>query len=181
MNIPTRFTSRLILRPLEPSDSKSLYRIFCQPDILTFFPNPKPPELSGVERMITGQLEHWQQYGYGWWAVQDKNSSEHIGWCGLQFLPETEEVEVAYLLDKDYWGRGLATEAAESALQYGFDETGENEIVGIVHPQNDASIRVLEKIGMTFMVRKPYFGMDCLRYALLADDFHASKKMARRW
>lgn len=171
MDIPTRVTSRLYLRPFELSDSEVLYRILGQPGILLHFPNPSPPGLARVQRMINFQLDHWQKYGFGWWAIQEKETSRFIGWSGLQYLPETHEVEIAYLLDRDYWGRGLATEAARSGLRFGFDETGQNEIVGIVHPDNKGSIKVLEKLGMRFTDRREYFGMDCLRYSLEATDF----------
>lgn len=174
MEIPTRYTSRLTLRPLKPSDAEALHRILGQPGILSFFPNPSPPELARVKRMIDFQLDHWQKNGHGWWAVQETQTSRFIGWSGLQYLPETDEVEIAYLLDREKWGFGLATEAAVSGLEYGFYETGQTEIVGIVHPDNRASKRVLEKLGMTFTERKPYFGMDCLRYSLNARDFKSN-------
>ncbi len=171
MNIPTRITPRLYLRPFELSDSEALHRIMGQPGVLQYFPNPSLPDLGRVQRLINFQLDHWQKHGYGWWAIQDKGTSGFIGWSGLQYLPDTDEVEIAYLLDRDYWGCGLATEAARSGIMFGFEKTGQEEIVGIVHPENGASIRVLEKLGMLFSARKVYFGMDCLRYSLWVADF----------
>lgn len=171
MNIPTVVTARLYLRPLDLSDSDALHQILGQPEVLLHFPNPYPPEKDRVQRMIYFQLDHWQKYGFGWWAVQDQKTSNFIGWSGLQYLPETDEVEIAYLLGRDYWGRGLATEAARSGLKFGFEKTNQSEIVGIVHPENIGSIKVLEKLGMRFTVRKEYFGMVCLRYSLVAADF----------
>ena len=177
MAIPTRKTERLTLRSFTGSDAILLHRIMGQPDMLRFFPNSTPPEVDRVERLVNFQLAHWEEYGYGWWAiekvevVEEKEKGHFIGWAGLQFLPDTDEVEVAYMLDKNYWGRGLATEAANEGLRYGFEQLKVNEIVGIVHPENAASIRVIEKMGMTFDVRKPYFGMDCFRYVLTAEKF----------
>lgn len=176
MNIPTRTTPRLFLRPFGLSDAEALHRILSQPGVLLYFPNQTPPELGRVERMINFQLEHWQLHGFGWWAIEDKETSRFIGWSGLQFLPETDEVEIAYLLDRDSWGRGLATEAARSGLMFGFDQTGQDEIVGIVHPDNIGSKRVLEKLGLQFTDRKIYFGMDCMRYSLAAAEFQNQRK-----
>ncbi len=87
-----------------------------------------------------------------------------VGWDGLEFLPETGENEVAYLLSGWVWGRGFATEAAQAAVRFGFDNADLNAIIGLVHPQNFGSIRVLEKCGLTFIDRKVYWGMEMLRY-----------------
>jgi len=73
---------------------------------------------------------------------------------------------VAYLLSKAYWGQGLATEGARAGLQYGFEVLGLDQIVGLVHPENRASQRVLEKLGMSFVDRSHYFGLELLRYRL---------------
>jgi RimJ/RimL family protein N-acetyltransferase len=93
-------------------------------------------------------LAHWTERGYGWWAVELKKSGELIGWCGLNHLPDTDEIEVLYLIGEDHWGKGLATEAAFSTVEYAFEVAGLETLVGIVHPENIASRRVLEKIGM---------------------------------
>jgi ribosomal-protein-alanine N-acetyltransferase len=94
-----------------------------------------------------------------------------MGWCGLQYLPDTDETEVGYLLGRDYWGRGLATEGSVASVKYGFDELGLEFIVGIVHPEHVASQRVLEKSGLSFVERARYFGMDCFRYLLEAGTY----------
>jgi ribosomal-protein-alanine N-acetyltransferase len=174
MVIPIQNSERLTLRSFTGSDAIPLHRIMGQSQILRYFSNSTPPELDRVERLVYFQLEHWEQYGYGWWAIdvlEEKEIGRFIGWAGLQFLSDTDEVEVAYMLDRDYWGRGLATEAANEALRYGFDQLKVDEIVGIVHPENAASIRVIEKLGMVFDTRKPYFGMDCFRYVLTAEKY----------
>jgi ribosomal-protein-alanine N-acetyltransferase len=105
-------------------------------------------------------LAHWTERGYGWWAVELKKSGELIGWCGLNHLPDTDEIEVLYLIGEDHWGKGLATEAAFSTVEYAFEVAGLETLVGIVHPENIASRRVLEKIGMTYKGRAKYFGIE---------------------
>jgi ribosomal-protein-alanine N-acetyltransferase len=89
-----------------------------------------------------------------------------IGWCGLQFLPETKEVEVGFLISKAFWGQGLTTEAARSSLLFGFRDLDLECIVGIVHHENVASQRVVQKLGMSFTARTRYFAMDCYRYSI---------------
>ena len=141
--------------------------------MLRYFPNTTPPPLDRVQRLVSGQLKHWDEHGYGWWAVSPRACGDAgpvdeplIGWAGLTYLPETGETEVAYLLGKPFWGRGLATEAARASLRYGFEDLGIGTIVGIVHPDNLASRRVLEKAGLSYLDRAHYFGMDVLRYAI---------------
>ena len=81
-----------------------------------------------------------------------------MGWNGLQFLPETNETEVGYLLSRRFWGRGYTTEGARAALQFGFERFELEQIIGLVHPENIASQRVLEKAGLKFTNQAKYFG-----------------------
>ena len=100
--------------------------------------------------------------------MDDKANTELIGWSGLQYLPETDEIEIGYLLARPYWGQGLATECARVGMKFGFDNLKIPTIIGIVHPENFASQRVLEKIGLMFQEKAEYFGMECYKY--LADN-----------
>jgi len=172
MTIPTLTTARLMLRAFAEDDAGPLFEILSDGEALLYFPGPKIPSREQVQRLVESQIRHWERHGYGWWAVQERDRAGKepvhalIGWCGLGFLPETGEVEVSYLLGKPYWGRGLITEGARASVRYGFETVRADEIVGIVHPENAASRRVLVKLGMSFVERKAYFGMDCERYTI---------------
>ncbi len=186
MIIPTLTTTRLKLRAFTSADIDPFHQIVSDRDVLRYFPNPNPPTRAKVEKMVAGQLEHWAKHNYGWWAAEphpkesfraephpkesfraEPHPKESFsGWCGLQYLPETDEVEVAYMLGKPYWGQGLATEAGQAALDYGFKDLALQSIVGIVHIEHKASQRVLEKLGLEFAEQKPYFGMECYRYVI---------------
>ena len=161
---PTLRTPRLVLRPFALSDAELLYRILSQERILQYFPGSTSPSLERVGALIQRQLAHWETHGFGWWAVQPKEHPELIGWNGLQYLPETDEVEIGYLLSKRFWGRGLATEGGQAGMRFGFETLGLQTIVGIVHPENSASAHVLGKLGMTCTGPAVYFEMDVLRY-----------------
>ncbi len=173
MSIPAITTSRLILRAFTEEDVDPLHRILGTKDILRYFPNPGSPPRDKVERLISAQLKHWEEHGYGWWAVEPRSEKQLIGWSGLQFLPETDEVEVGYLLAQAFWGKGLATEAAQASLQYGFKNFDVESIIAIVHPENVASQRVIEKLGMSFVDQAHYFGMDCYRYSIERSCFES--------
>lgn len=104
--------------------------------------------------------------GYGHWAVVDREESQVVGWCGLEYLPELNETELAYLLSKQIWGRGYATEAAKATVRFGFGSAGLENIIGLVHPENQGSVRVLEKCGLTYKDRISLWGMDMSRYQI---------------
>lgn len=164
--IPRVNTARLCLRPFRPEDAAPLYQILVQPGVLQYFPDPMPPSLERVERFIGKQLTQWQERGYAWWAVQPLQTDRLAGWCGPQFLPETGETEVGYLLGREWWGQGYATEAAQASLNFTFQQFPLDQIIALVHPDNKASIRVIEKLGMKSTGLTPYFGVELERFVL---------------
>lgn len=165
MEAPVITTDHLELRSWSLMDTDRLWEIFQEPDIFKYFP-PMKPSREGVVRYINRHLGYWNDFHYGHWAVTLKVSGEVIGWCGLEFLPESNETEVAYLLCHSAWGKGYATEAARSAVDYGMKVAGLAGIVGLVDPQNIASQRVLEKCGLAYVEDKEYFGMVMRRFWL---------------
>ena len=165
MTIPTLETPHLILRPWRLEDADALFRILREPDILKYFPSTTFT-LEKTQGYINHQLTHWLEHGYGHWAVTLKEDDRMLGWNGLEYLPETDENEVAYLLSHHAWGCGYATEAAQAAVRYGFETSGLQTITGLVHPENSASIRVLEKCGLSFIDCKVYWGMEMRRYRI---------------
>jgi RimJ/RimL family protein N-acetyltransferase len=164
MPIPTIVTPNVTLRPFNPDDAELMHRILAGKDVLRYFPGTNAPTLEQVQRMIESVLKHWEEKGYGLWAVELRENGDLIGRCGLQLIADTAEVEIDFIIDRQYWGRGLATEAGKAGLKFGFEELGLVSVVGIVHPENLASQRVLEKLGMQFVEATEYFGMACYRY-----------------
>lgn len=171
LSIPTLNLPLLALRPLCPEDAPVLHRINQGDGVLKYFPNPTPPPLERVQRFIQTQAAHWEQHGYGNWGVLPAGEREIAGWAGLQYLPETGETEVGFLLDRPFWGRGYATQAALAALKDGFNRFDLARIIGLVHPENRASQRVLEKCGMQPQDRGVYFGIELCRYWVERIDF----------
>lgn len=159
-------TPRLVLRPLEPGDAPVLYRIHQSDGVLQYFPSTTPPPLEKVERFIAGQQAHWDKYGYGNWGVLPDGAAEIAGWAGLQYLPELGETEVGFLFDRPFWGKGYATEAALAALRFGFEHFELDHILALVHPENLASRRVLEKCAMRYDETISLWGIKLMRYRL---------------
>lgn len=166
--IPMIKTQRLILRPFSMADLAVLKPIVQEPDIFHYFPNQDLWTDEKTEGYIQYQINHWHIYGYGHWALVMHETGQIIGWNGLEFLPDTNETEVGYLLSRAFWGKGYATEAANAAVQFGINKIRLNEIIGLTHPENTASQRVLEKCGLSFTRSAAYFGMEMFRFATQA-------------
>jgi RimJ/RimL family protein N-acetyltransferase len=171
MEIPTFETERLILRPFAPEDAVPLHRILNQEDVLKYFPGPGNPPLERAERFVAHQIAQWSDVGYAWWAVDSKETGNLIGWNGLQWLPETEETEIGFLIGRDHWGRGLTTEAGRVGVRFAFETVGLDELIALAHPENVASQRVIEKLGLSFVEETEYFEMAVRKFALRASDY----------
>ena len=118
--------------------------------------------------MITA---HFEERGIGFLAVIEKETNEFAGWAGLWVLKETSEIEVGYGLRKASWGKGYATEAAERILQYGFEDLRLDKIVAVAYPENEASINVMKKLGMSHVGIGRFYDNDLVQYAIKREDY----------
>jgi ribosomal-protein-alanine N-acetyltransferase len=160
-------TKRLRLRVPRLDDAETWQRrIFGDPVVIRFLPVEAPLSLDWVRDAIPRALSHWTEHGYGLWVVEGRESGDFLGHCGLRFVDELAEVEVLYALAADSWGRGYATEAGAAAVRFGFEEAGLERILGLAFPENLASRRVMEKIGMRFEGERHAFGVDLVQYGL---------------
>lgn len=159
------FTRRLILRQFTFDDCHPLFAIVQEPGIFQYFPTKSGWAMDKVERSIEHQNNHWQTFGYGQMAVILRKTGQLMGWCGLEFIPNTNETEVGYLLGHAFWGKGFATEAARASIKFGKDKIGLREVIGLTDPLNTASQRVLEKCGLKFTRLQVYFGVNMFRYS----------------
>jgi len=171
---PTFRTKRLVLRPFVESDVEGLHRILNQDGILRYFPGPDAAPIDRVRAFVVRQMTQWDEIGYAWWAVESAETGALLGWNGLQYLPETEETEIGFLLDRSQWGQGLTTEAARIGLRFGFEEAGLEEIVALAHPENAPSRRVIEKLGLRYIEEAEYFGITVCRYVLESAGYRAT-------
>ena len=143
-------TERLLLREFVEDDAEALFHLNSDPEVLRFVPDATPPvDLEQARQvLLDGSIAGYRKYGFGRWACILKSTGEQIGFAGLKYLKEFDEVEVGFRLMRAHWGRGLATEAARASVQFGFTDLGLKRIIGLVMPENGASVRVLEKAGL---------------------------------
>jgi len=119
-------------------------------------------------RFVERQIALFDERGFCLWKLVPKEGDDLIGFCGLQPLPESPEIEIGWWLARAWWGRGLATEAARVALRDGFERVGLERIVSIAQPANTASIRIMRKLGMRFERTTAPRGIPVVMYALAA-------------
>ncbi len=159
MNIPTVTTERLRLRPLSRADLDDWANlIYGDREVMLYIPESSRPARERAELSLAHTTEVWDRFGYGMWAVIGIESGQFLGHCGLNHIPETDEVEVLYAFAKSAWGRGYATEGARASVRFGYQQTAIDELIGLVMPENIASRKVLENAGLQLDRRATYFG-----------------------
>lgn len=148
-------TERLLIRPYVFDDLDGFYDIISQEEVVKWVGETVRPKdevaprfAKMVESYRLNKPDNIVRFSL---AVIHNADGRLAGWVGLGPLPiNTSETEIYYGFSQDYWGQGIATEAAEAMLRYGFETVGLQRIVAITLPGNPASARVLEKIGMKF-------------------------------
>ena len=158
-------TERLLHRAMEPRDAASFFALNSHPEVIRYTGEEPLASVEEARERIENN-EDFETVGFGRWGSFLKETGEMIGFCGLKYLPELEEVDIGYRFLPEYWGRGLATEAGKATLDYGFQEIGLEEIIGLVLDDNAGSIRVLEKLGFQAAGRVMYDEFDCLRFTI---------------
>lgn len=164
-------TPRLILRPLTRDDLDAFASMNGDAEVMRYIGDGKPQSRAQTQMRLNAIIEHREQHRFGLCAAIEKATGEFVGFCGLQFLDNTSEVEVGYRLAKRFWGMGLATEAAGATLRYGFDELGLDRIVAVVHPENVASQWVIQKIGLKYVKDARFYNTDVEYHAITRQEF----------
>jgi RimJ/RimL family protein N-acetyltransferase len=146
-------TERLLLREFDEGDAGPFYVLGSDPAVTRYTGDPGGGVASAehaLEVLRSHPLADYRRYGFGRWACVHKASGGVIGFAGLKYLDDLREVDIGYRLLPAYWGLGLATEAGRAVLGYGFTRLALRRVIGLVAPENLASVRVLEKLGLTF-------------------------------
>lgn len=165
-------TARLFLRPFNKNDIEPVFAMRSDPDVMRFIREPQT-DPSEAESWIDLVSSRWPDEKIGFCAVIEKSSARFVGWCGLWRLKETNEVEIGYALIKDFRGLGYAAEAAEAVLKYGFETLKLKEIVAVARPENRASWRVMERLGMTYDYTGRFYDRDLVHYSIAREEFLA--------
>lgn len=150
-NVHILETPRLIVRRWTADDADALHSICSDPDVMRYVGDGAPWSAQRTRQFIEDAVATEQTHGYCRWPLIAKDAGLLAGFCG--FIPAAEGAEIGWRLASQFWGRGLATEAALAVLKYGVETFGFCRVTATVHCDNRASLRVAEKLGMSVETR----------------------------
>lgn len=167
-------TDRLTLRMFREDDFEEYAQICADPMVTRYLSQGQPLARWEAWRQMAMIIGHWHLKGYGPWAVEEKQSGRLLGRIGF-FNPEGwPGFELGWVLSRQSWGRGFATEGARRALGHGFMEMGRDHVISLIHPDNSASIKVAQRIGERLEGRSELFGHEVLIYGIDRSDWNRS-------
>jgi [ribosomal protein S5]-alanine N-acetyltransferase len=156
-------TDRLILRPLREDDVAAMHAVYGDPEVMRWVGTGPVGGLGGTRALVRAYMDHQRRHGFAFWAVEDRATSTVLGDAGLALSAGVgPDVELGYTLGRDWWGRGLGTEAAGACVAAAFDGLGLDAVTAIVEPANAPSRRVLHKLGFVTAGRRMAFGREHL-------------------
>lgn len=144
-------TERLALRQFDLSDADFILALLNEPSFIQNIGDRGVRTLADAEKYLeNGPISSYAKNGFGLLAVTLTETGETIGMCGLIKRDTLEDVDIGYAFLPRFWSKGYAIEAAQGVMKFAKEVVGLKRVVAIVDPANDGSIRVLEKLGMTF-------------------------------
>ncbi|MCX8532385.1 GNAT family N-acetyltransferase [Chryseobacterium luquanense] len=163
-------TDRLLLREFDISDAKIFYELNLNPNVIKYTGNSAFKDIDEAKDFLKNYSDY-QRNGYGRWAVIDKSTNQFLGWCGLKYDENLNETDIGFRFFEHFWNLGFATESAKACIDYGFNELNLNTIVGRAMKENTASIKVLEKIGLSYEKNFDFDGKDGVIYRIKNTKF----------
>jgi RimJ/RimL family protein N-acetyltransferase len=159
-------TDRLVLRAFTNADLEPYCSMCSDPEVMRFVGDGRTLSRTDAWRHIALFLGTWQLRGYGMWAVEDKATGRFVGRVGYLHPEGWPGIELAWALARSYWGRGLASEAAQACLKHGFVSCGFEHVIHLIHPENRKSIAVAERLGAKPEGSTVIFGQPALTYGI---------------
>jgi len=146
-------TERLVLRRPRPEDAPDLAVAYADPEVVRFMGDGSTATLTEVEEGIAEWLDRWESWGMSLCSLERREDGRVVGRAGfLRWDPETwqvggDETELGWLLAREHWGQGYATEAALALREWAVAERGLTRLISLIRPGNDRSVRVAERLG----------------------------------
>jgi ribosomal-protein-alanine N-acetyltransferase len=160
-------TQRLRLRLFTLDDVQIMYELCSDPEVIKYADTPVKDMKEAQQRLEQGPLADYQNYGYGRFAVELKSTGKVIGFCGIKYIEEIDLPEVGYRYLKEYWGRGIGTEAAQVCVDFARTDLKIKKLVALIMPENIASIKLAEKLGMTQGPLIDVFDVGAFQYEMI--------------
>lgn len=144
-------TPRLYLREFTIEDAQLLIDLNSNPNVIRYTGDGPVKDLAEAKRILTDIIFPQYKNKMGRWAVHLKSNDEFIGWCGLKFIAEDNEIDLGYRFFENHWRKGYASESAKAVLEYGVNTLNLKNIIARVAKDNVASINVIKKLGMVYL------------------------------
>lgn len=164
-------TERLSIRKFTPADLDALIEMRSDEPVIKYLGGRRLQNPQALEKRLEFYLDCYEKYGYGVCAMHFKATGELCGWSGLQPLEDTGATEIGYGLTTRFWRRNLGYECAKAWLEYGFNVANLEKIVAVAQPENTASWRIMEKLGMTYKKTELHYDLECVFYAISKAEF----------
>jgi len=167
-------TQRLKLRFWQEEDIDDYAEICADPEVMRFLGGKTFTRLEAWRHMAF-LIGHWQLRGFSHWAVEEKSSQRLIGRIGFLHPQGWPDFEIGWTLGRQSWGKGYATEAATTALDYAFNELNKEQVISLIDPNNTASIKVAERLGESRQGETELMGMQVEIYGISKDQWSCMK------
>jgi len=164
-------TPRLILRHWKVTDAGATDHIYGDAITMRYFGSGKSFSPAELAASFPPLIDDYTTVGYGNYAVVARATNSIIGHCGARYVRQTQRVEADWALDRHFWSRGYATEAAQAVFARSFSIDGVPRIVGSAHRDNAASIAVMRRLGMRFSEEVTANGAPSVLYAIDREAF----------
>jgi [ribosomal protein S5]-alanine N-acetyltransferase len=169
-------TNRLRLVPITMDHVAALHTLSIDPDVRKYLFEDQIIPLARVEEMIVTSQTCFDTHGVGFFALyvhiaNDPYDGQFSGFCGLRMFENAKDMELLLGLKPEVWGRGLGGEAARAVLRHGFEDCSLRQVIAAADTPNQRSVRVLQKLGMSFRERRRWHGLDTVFYELSSEEF----------
>ena len=166
-------TERLRLMPLSQTHVPELHELSIDPEVRRYLFVDQIIPRSQVEDMVAQSEDCFARFGIGFYALFTRldGSEQFAGFAGLRVFENDEDMEMLVGISPRVWGRGIGGEAATAVLRQGFDVCGLDRIIAATDTPNQRSVRMLQKLGMSFRERRQWHGLDTMFYELTATEF----------
>ncbi len=143
-------TNRLVFREFTQADVDKLFLLLSDPIVMRYCSGTI--NITGTQKWLDIAIESYKKYGYDYWAVYERSTGAFIGQIGIlnQEIEGKQENCLAFMIGKEYWNKGYATEGAIACINYAFKSLKLKKLIATVEPENLQSISVLKKIGMEY-------------------------------
>lgn len=164
-------TQRLILRPFTEDDAAASFVMNSDPEVMRFLGGVTVSSVDDVREMLQKHtFTDYEKHSFGRFAVIHKETHEFMGFAGLKYIEELDEVDHGYRLIPKFWRQGYGYEASLPCLDFAFNELGLERIVAMANPDNIASISLMKKLGFRYEKEIHIYGEDAVYYALNKTD-----------